>query len=50
MKSHLLPAGKDSGVWKRGIVGAFKTFRKQRLQMICAAFEKQAGIKLFSRS
>jgi len=50
MKSHLIPIGKDSGVWKRGIIAAFKTFRKQRLQMICAAFEKQAGTKLFKRS
>jgi len=49
MKSHLIPVGKESGVWKRGISGAFKTFRKQRLQMICNAFEKQADIKLFRK-
>lgn len=50
MKSHLIPVGDDSGVWDRGIVTAFKKFRKQRLQLICAEFEKKAGIKLFRRS
>jgi hypothetical protein len=50
MRSHLIPFGKDSGVWKRGIVGAFKTFRKQRLQVLCAGFEQRAGIKLFKKA
>jgi hypothetical protein len=50
MKSHLIPAGKESGIWKRGIVTAYKTFRKQRLQKICTDFEKEAGIRLFRRS
>jgi hypothetical protein len=50
MRSHLIPVGNDSGVWERGVVGAFKQFRGQRLALICAAFEKEAGIKLFRRS
>jgi hypothetical protein len=50
MRSHLIPVGKDCGIWKAGIVAAFKEFRKERLQLICRAFEKEAGIKLFRRS
>jgi hypothetical protein len=50
MKSHLIPVGDNSGVWDRGLVTAFKKFRRRRLQMICAEFEKRAGIKLFRRS
>lgn len=50
MRSHLIPVGDDSGVWEKGIVSAFKQFRKDRLALICAEFEKAAGIKLFRRS
>jgi hypothetical protein len=49
MKSHLIPVGEESGVWDRGIVGAFKGFRQQRLELICKEFERQAGIKLFRK-
>jgi len=49
MKSHLIPIGEDSGAWDIGIVTAFKKFRKQRLRLICAEFEKQAGIRLFRK-
>lgn len=47
MKSHLIPVGGESGVWDRGVVRGYKAFRKSRLPLICAAFEKAAGIKLF---
>ena len=50
MKSHLIPVGDDSGVWDRGLVAGFKKFRQQRLALICTAFEKAAGMKLFRRS
>ncbi len=50
MRSHLIPVGSESGVWERGTVRAFKRFRAVRLAMICKAFEKEAGIKLFRRS
>jgi hypothetical protein len=50
MRSHLIPVGDDSGVWEKGIVSAFKQFRRQRLALICAEFEKAAGIKLFKRN
>jgi hypothetical protein len=49
MKSHLIPVGKDHGVWRTGLVQAFKQFRKERLEVICAEFEKEAGITLFRR-
>jgi hypothetical protein len=49
MNSHLIPVGDDSGIWDRGLVGAFKTFRKKRLSVICAQFEKAAGIRLFRK-
>lgn len=48
-RSHLLPVDDDSGVWEWGVKAAFQKFRRQRLRLICAAFEKQARIKLFSR-
>ena len=47
MRSHLIPAGVDAGVWVPGIVGSFKQFRKERLDLICRAFENEAGIKIF---
>ena len=50
MQSHLIPVGDDSGVWDRGIVKAFKKFRQNRLAMICSAFEKEAGLKLFRKT
>lgn len=49
MRSHLIPVGPDSGVWERGIVGAFKEFRRERLALICSEFEKKAGLRLFKR-
>jgi hypothetical protein len=50
MKSHLLPVGDNSGVWDRGLVAGFKKFRAQRLALICNAFEKASGMKLFRRT
>lgn len=50
MRSHLIPVGDESGVWERGVVRSFRRFRQQRLALICAEFEKAAGIKLFRRS
>ena len=50
MRSHLIPVGKDSGAWDRSIVRGFKKFRQERLALICAGFEKAAGMKLFRKS
>lgn len=50
MRSHLIPAGDESGVWSRGIVRGFREFQKERLRLICSAFEREAGMKLFVTS
>ncbi len=50
MQSHLIPISDDSGVWDRGVVKAFKKVRQNRLALICSAFEKEAGMKLFRKS
>lgn len=49
MRSHLIPVGPDAGLWDRGVKGAFKRFRKERLELICREFEKAAGIRLFRK-
>jgi hypothetical protein len=49
VRSHLIPAGRDDGLWQRGLVAAFKAFRKERLKLICREFERAAGIRLFAR-
>lgn len=49
MRSHLIPVGSDAGVWQKGLMRSFKSFRQQRLQLICLEFERAAGIKLFRR-
>jgi hypothetical protein len=50
MKSHLIPVGDDSGVWQFSIKAGFKQFRTQRLSLICRAFEREAGIRLFRKT
>lgn len=50
MKSHLIPVGDDSGVWQISTKAGFKQFRTQRLSLICRAFEREAGIKLFRKN
>jgi hypothetical protein len=47
MKSHLLPYRSDSALWREGVPGAFREFRRQRLREICRAFEEAAGVRLF---
>lgn len=49
MKSHLIPYKSDSGLRTVGVRRAYAQFRARRLQLICAAFEKEAGIRLFRR-
>lgn len=49
MKSHLIPVTGESGVWDPRLVRGYKSFRAERLRLICKAFEKAAGMKLFSR-
>lgn len=49
MRSHLIPVSNESGVWEHGVVKAFKQFKLNRLRLICSAFEKAAGLKLFRK-
>jgi hypothetical protein len=50
MKSHLIPVGANNGVWEYGVKGPFKKFRRERLALICSAFEKAADMKLFRKA
>ncbi len=50
MRSHLIPAGVDNGVWQKGVVHAYKQFRSERLALIRGAFEAAAGLRLFRRT
>jgi hypothetical protein len=47
VNSHLIPAANGCGVWEHNLRRAFKQFRAERLKLICNAFEKEAGMKLF---
>ncbi len=49
MKRHLIPYKGDSGLWLRDPRKGFRRFAKQRLELICAALEREAGIKLFQK-
>jgi len=49
MKSHLLPYQAESTLWLEGVAKAFREFRKQRVRMICQAFEQEAEIPLFRK-
>lgn len=47
MKSHLVPCHGSSSLWRRGARRAFPSFVRERLSLICRAFESEAGIRLF---
>jgi len=47
LRSHLIPSDRNSGVWGKDIKVDYRRFRRRRLDEICAAFEREAGIKLF---
>lgn len=49
MKSHLIPAEPDAGVWVPSVTKGFNQFRRERLTLICTAFETAAGMRLFRR-
>jgi len=49
MKSHLIPHQKDSGLWDNNVRRGYRQFVAQRLDSICNAFEKEAGMRLFRR-
>jgi hypothetical protein len=47
MRSHLIPYGPDSGIWDTDLKRGYRKFLKQRLDLICKAFDSQAGMRLF---
>lgn len=49
MKSHLIPYKQDSGLQTPGVRRAYAQFKASRLKLICTAFEKEAGMRLFRR-
>jgi hypothetical protein len=49
MRSHLIPHKGNSGLWDTNLRRGYKRFLSQRLDMICKAFEKEAGMRLFKR-
>jgi hypothetical protein len=50
MRAHLIPSGPDSPLWEEhNVRRGYRRFMKQRLDEICRAFEKEAGMRLFRR-
>lgn len=49
MRSHLIPHDNGSGLWEPGLKRGFKRFIKGRTNLLCRAFEQEAGIRLFRR-
>ena len=47
--SHLIPHFKGSGIWDHNVRRGFKRFQNDRLDQICTAFQRQAGIRLFRK-
>jgi hypothetical protein len=50
MRSHLIPVEPTSAIWSEDIESGYRQFRDARAQLICDAFEKVAGIRLFTRA
>ena len=49
MHGHLIPHRSDGPLWDDNIRRAFREFSKQRLKLICEAFEARAMMRLFRR-
>jgi hypothetical protein len=47
MRSHLIPHIKGSGIWDKNVGRGFKQFHNDRCDVICSAFQRVAGMKLF---
>lgn len=50
MSRHLLPAGPDGGLWDPNSSKGYLRFLKGREAVVCAEFERAAGVKLFRRN
>lgn len=49
MKSHLIPCGERSAIWKKDPKEAFDQFLAQRKEMVASSLEKEAMGKIFER-
>lgn len=49
LRSHLLPDSSRSALWGGANKTTMKAFFDERLPLICKAFEKQAGLRVFRR-
>lgn len=49
LRSHLLPATMESGLWDASVKRGFKAFREEREAILKKAFDKKAGASLFER-
>lgn len=49
MASHLIPHFKGSGIWDSNVRRAYKQFQADRLDLLCRAFEREAGLRLFRK-
>lgn len=49
MHRHLIPNDPESGLWDRSLMKGFRRFLNTRTDVLCKAFEAEAGIRLFRR-
>ncbi len=49
MSRHLIPVDADSGVWTVNMRRGYNRFIRDRVDMICDAFEEEAGVRLFRK-
>lgn len=49
MRRHLIPHDDGSGLWERRLKSGFRRFVKARAELLCRAFQEEAGIRLFRR-
>lgn len=49
MSGHLIPHRRDSALWDGQVRRAYKAFQAERLELVCKAFTREAGIRLFRK-
>ena len=47
MRSHLIPIDSKSGIWDRNVDSGYKRFLKARTRLLCRAFDRAAGMRIF---
>lgn len=49
MRGHLIPHQGSSALWSGNIKAAYRRFQRERLALLCAEFNRVAGMKLFRK-